>query len=100
MKLRLGILMGALPLVLWACDPGTGVTFVNETSMEVTVLLGKEPDAGLITTLAAGETRKNVGVLKTHWQDIIVVRNSADAVILQLELSWEELQDLEQIVIR
>ena len=99
-KLRFVIILGTLALGTLGliCDGGI-MTFANETSEEITVLYGKDPNAAIILTLTAGEMTKAV-VYESLWQGSLVARDSSGEIIFEVELSWEELNELEQIVIK
>ena len=100
-KLRLAFVLGTLALTLgFTCDASTSVTAINETSEEVRLFYGKGPNANLHFTLAAGETLRDLIVYEMQWEGSLVARNASGEIIFELELTWEKLQELEQIVIK
>ena len=72
----------------------------TRTSAEVRLHFSHEPDARGQYTLAAGESARDLFILERQWEGSLVARNSAGEIIFELELAWEELEELEQIVIR
>lgn len=83
-------ILGAV--LLSACDPGAGVTWINETDETVVVHLSDEPNRDSGTTVLA-HSSKTEAVISDVWNDVVVVRNEEGAVLLRVELTWNELED-------
>ena len=88
------LLIGVIALVaaaLAGCDPGAGVTWVNETDDFVVVYLRDEfePELGSVIPPRSSKTE---GVIIAVWKDLIVVRDQAGHLLLREEITWDELK--------
>ena len=73
-----------------ACDPGAGVTWVNETDTRVAVYLSDEP--GGDGSLVEPQSSKTEAVIKAVWHDVIVVRDEQGNLLFRREMTWDELE--------
>ena len=72
-----------------ACDPGAGVTWVNETDQTLIVYLSDEPDSDRGDPLPPHST-KVLGVIEVVWKDVVVIRDEQGNVLFRQELTWDE----------
>ncbi len=74
-----------------ACDPGAGVTWVNETDDAILIYLRDDanPDSGSVVAARGTLTE---GVIIAVWHDVVVVRDVAGKVLYREEVTWDELK--------
>ena len=74
-----------------ACDPGAGVSWVNETDETVVVYLRDEFVEEFGSTVPPRST-KTEAVIKAVWKDVVVIRDEQGNVLFRQELTWDELK--------
>ena len=74
-----------------ACDPGAGITWVNETDQTVYIYLGDDLDD--FDGSLPPHTSLEAATIETVWEDVVVVRNREGDVILRREITWAELEE-------
>ena len=72
-----------------ACDPGAGVSWVNESDETVVVYLRDEFVEELGSTVLPRST-KTEAVIKAVWEDVVVIRDEQGNVLFRQELTWDE----------
>ncbi len=77
-------------LAFAGCDPGAGITWVNETDKTVDVYLGEDLDDFDVRLLP--RSNMEVGTIKAVWVDFIVLRDEEGTVLFRQELTWDELK--------
>ncbi len=81
-------------------EKSTSIYVMDSDGSNVTRLTSPTGQTEPDYTLAAGESVRDLFILERQWEGSLVARNSAGEIIFELELAWEELEELEQIVIR
>ncbi len=77
-------------LAFAGCDPGAGITWVNNTNRTVVVYLDDDfDDTG---DQIDPQSSRTLGTIKAVWNDIIVLRNEEGTVLFRQELTWDELK--------
>ena len=87
----LGVLVILVGFLSTGCDPGEGVTWINETGQPVDVYLGYDENDFEIS-LAANSSRKEVTTLVDLWEDVVVVRDDAGNILFSKAITWDELE--------
>jgi hypothetical protein len=73
-----------------ACDPGAGVTWVNQTDQTVLVYSGDQPD-DYSTTLQPHSSQK-LATADFLWDDVVVLRDEQGNVLFRQKLTWGDLK--------
>ncbi len=78
-------------LAFAGCDPGAGITWVNETDQTVDVYLGDDLDDfdGSLPPHSSTEA----ATIKAVWEDVVVIRDEEGTVLFRQELTWDELAE-------
>ena len=71
-----------------ACDPGAGVTWVNETDQGVVIYLRLDSDLG---THLPPHSTVTEAVIKHVWKNMVVIRDEQGNLLFRQKLSWDEL---------
>jgi len=80
----------ALTLVTASCDPGAGITWINETDESVDIYLGDDLDDFGLTV--AANSSKELGTIEDVWEDVVIVRDQNGDVLLREDITWDELE--------
>lgn len=89
--MRIAIFLLALLLVsASACDPGAGITWVNETDRRLNVYLGDDLDDFDLTLPPRSSVR--AATIEIVWSGIVVIRDEQGVILARHEISWEELK--------
>jgi hypothetical protein len=86
-----GIIAGIVATAAIACDPGAGVTWVNQTDQSVVIYLSDRLDADLGTDLPP-RSNKTEAVIKDVWRNLVVVRDEQGNVLFRQTLTWDQLK--------
>jgi hypothetical protein len=73
----------------FACDPGAGVTWVNQTDQTLVIYLSDEVGSGRGNPFPPHSTTKQA-VIKHVWKNLVVVRDEQGNVLFRQELTWDE----------
>ena len=79
-----------IPIALTACEPGAGVTWVNETDETVDVFAGEDAEDFVTTLQPHSSTR--MGEFEHLWEDVVLVNDQSGNVLVAQEITWEELE--------
>ncbi len=85
------LLLIVLPIALTACDPGAGITWINETDRTVVVFLDDEYDDSGVSIQP--HSSRTLATIKMVWNDIVVLRDEEGTVLFRQELTWDELAE-------
>lgn len=86
----LGVMLALAGLAV-GCDPGAGLTWVNETDQDVLIYLGDDLD-DLDVRLPARSRLEDVATIIAVWRDVVVVRDVQGNILLRKEITWDELK--------
>ena len=79
-----------MTLAFAGCDPGAGITWVNETDQTVVVYLDDNfDDTG---SQIEPHSSRTLDTIKAVWNDIVVLRDEEGTVLFRQELTWDELK--------
>ena len=79
-----------MTLAFAGCDPGAGITWVNETDQTVVVYFGEDLDD--FDGSYPPHSITEVGTIRAVWVDIVVLRDEEGTVLFRQELTWDELK--------
>lgn len=79
-----------ITLAFAGCDPGAGITWVNETDKTVDVYLGEDLDDFDVRLLP--RSIKEIATIKAVWEDVVVLRDEEGTLLFRQELTWDELE--------
>ena len=79
------------PVALTACEPGAGVTWVNETDETVDIFAGEDAE-DFVTTLQPHSSIR-MGEFEHLWEDVVLVKDQTGNVLITEEITWEELEE-------
>ncbi len=89
-RLFIIVVLTVIAFTTMACDPGAGVTWVNETDQTVLIYLGDEPNG--TGTLLEPHSTKTEAVIKAVWEDVVVIRDRRGNILFRQEITWDELE--------
>ena len=81
-------LISAILLVSVACDPGHGVTFINQTGVELEVYSG-----GLSAGRLAPHTERTLSYTRYSGVKLFEARDLSGTVLFSRSYSWNELEE-------
>jgi len=77
-------------IALTACDPGAGITWVNETDVQLQIYLGDDLDDFDLSL--APHSSKEGATIEAVWEDVVVVRDQQSNILFRQEITWDELE--------
>ena len=80
-------LLALLGAMATACDPGAGVTWVNQTDQSVVIYLSDEVGSGRGNPLPPHSTTTQA-VIKHVWKNMVVIRDEQGNMLFRQELTW------------
>src|SRR6266545_2873657 len=83
--------LALLLLGLGACDPGAGITWVNQSDQPVNVYLGDRLD-DFSVSVAPNSSKEDVATIKHVWKDVVVLRDDQGNVLTRQQLTWDDLE--------
>ena len=86
----LGVMLALASLAV-GCDPGAGLTWVNETDQAVFIYLGDDRD-DLDVSLGPRSRLEDVATIIAVWSDVVVVRDRQGNILMRKEITWDELK--------
>lgn len=90
-KAVLGVFILVLLSGLTGCDPGAGITWVNDTDQEVHIYSGD--DLNDFDTSVPARSSETLGYNEADWLGIVVVRDKQGDVLLRQEITWNEFKE-------
>jgi hypothetical protein len=90
MRWLIALVLVVAAIALTACEPGAGVTWVNETGQTVDIFAGEDAEDFVTTVQPHSSTR--MGEFEHLWEDVVVVKDQTGNVLLYEEITWEELK--------
>ncbi|MCH7511235.1 MAG: hypothetical protein IIB19_02600 [Chloroflexi bacterium] len=88
----LGVMVALAGLAV-GCDPGAGLTWVNETDQDVFIYLGDDRDLDDFSHRLGPRSRiEGVATIIAVWKDVVVVRDRQGNILLRKEITWDELK--------
>ena len=85
------VLLLLLAAVATGCDPGAGVTWVNQTDQSVVIYLSDEGGSDRGNPLPPHSTITQA-VIKHVWRGMVVIRDEQGNVLFRQKLTWDEFE--------
>lgn len=76
-----------------ACDPGSDVTYVNDTNLEIDICRGVDDEQLRFSVKLLPRSSRQLGYLEHSWEGPVAGFDDQNRLLFLRDIPWDELED-------